>query len=550
MRALWQLARRSGGRRRLLLAVVLGATTYLCAVALTGLSAWLISRAAEHPEASALTLAAVGVRALGLGRGLSRYGERLVGHDATLRALARLRVEVFGALAERRGSAATGQVLSRVVSDVEAIQDLWLRVVLPIGSAIVVSSVSVAACWWWEPAAGFALLTGFASSLVLLPLLGMLLARREAALAGQRADYVEQTLDVVHGCADLLACGAMDQALGDAEAAAGQLAEVDRRNTLRAGALAALGTAIQALTVLAVAYVGLTAVHDGRLPRVGLAVVVLVALASFEPVLPLAEAGALVPRTWGAAVRLLDLLGTPPSTGRIDPRPLLGADLRLDGVLVTYPGAAAPALEGVDLDVPAGRSVAVVGPSASGKSTLLAVLAGQLAPTAGSASLGGQPVHLLDESVLSGQVVLAEQEAHLFDASIRDNLRIARPDASDAELRRALDLAGLAAWVSGLPKGWDTVVGERGSRVSGGERKRLSVARAVLSPAPVLLLDEPTEGLDAAAADAMVRGLLAGRGGRTLVLVTHRYAALEGVDEVVVLDGGAVVSGAAPALTA
>jgi ABC-type transport system involved in cytochrome bd biosynthesis fused ATPase/permease subunit len=204
-------------------------------------------------------------------------------------------------------------------------------------------------------------------------------------------------------------------------------------------------------------------------------------------------------------------------------------------------GRVAPAVADVGLILTPGARVAVVGPSGAGKTTLLQLLCGQLRPTAGQVLLGGEPVADLDETARAALVVLAEQAAHLFNASVADNLRVGRPGAGEEELEVAVRQAGLGRWVEGLPRGWDSPVGENGARISGGERKRLAVARALVSPARIVLLDEPTEGLDPVAADALVRGLVSSCGSRALVVVTHRLTALEGFDEVLVLDRGRVV---------
>lgn len=541
------LAQGRGHRPRLALAAVLGAVTYLAAVGLLGVSAWLISRAAEHPAASALTVAAVAVRTLGISRGVSRYAERLVGHDAALRTVADLRVAVFAALVRRDGRAPrNGEVLSGVVADVEAVQDLWLRCVLPTAAAVLVAGVSVVAVGALLPEAGVVLLLGLVAALVVVPVLSAAAARHEAARADARADYQVQVLDVVRGCADLQVHGALAGALADADASAARLARSDRRFARDNALVSMAGGLLQGLTVLGVALVGLPAVADGRLPRVSLAVLVLVALAAFEPVQPLSDAGALLRRTLGAARRLAALLEAPVGP---QPRPLPDGTpvLVAAHVTVTYPGAGRRALDDVTLELRPGRRVVLVGASGAGKSTLLSVLSGQLTPDAGTAELLGVPVAEAAGLDLARRVAVAEQDAHLFHASLRDNLLLARPEATDAELLAAAEEAGLAAWVETLPEGWSTTVGERGDQLSGGERRRLAVARALLSPAPLVLLDEPTEGLDPEAADALVRRLLAPRPDRGVLLVTHRLSALEQADEVVVVERGRVVRRCAPA---
>ncbi len=537
-----------GHRARLLLAAVLSAGTYLAAVALLGVSAWLISRAAEHPEAAALTLAAVGVRALGITRGLSRYAERLVGHDAALRTVADLRVAVYQALVRREARAPRdGEVLSGVVADVDAVQDLWLRCLLPLAAAGLVAAASVGVVGWLLPQAGLVLLVGLGGALVLVPLLSAAAARHELARAGARAAYQVKVLDAVRGCADLQVHGALADAVAKADADADALSRADRRSAGGGALVSGTAGVLQGLTVLAVALVALPAVQDGRLPRVDLAVVVLIALAAFEPVQPLVDAGALLRRTVGAARRLAGLLDAPPAPAH---RPLPTSQapvLTARGLGVHRPGATRPTLADVDLDLRPGRRVVLIGPSGAGKSTLLAALAGQLPAASGSVELMGVPVADVSEVDVARHVALAEQHAHLFHTSVRDNLRIGRPDATDDEIAAAAGEAGLADWVATLPNAWETNVGERGDQLSGGERRRLAVARALLSPAPLLLLDEPTEGLDPEAADALVRRLLAPRLDRGVLLVAHRLVALEQADEVVVLERGRVVRRGLPA---
>ena len=523
------------GWRRLLLAVVLAATTSACGTALLGCAAWLLSRAAEHPAPSVLALVAVLVRALGLGRGVSRYAERLVGHDAALRVVAGLRVAVFAALVRSPVAVSSGDVLSTVVTDVEAVQDLWLRCLIPFAAAVLVSGVSVGAVLWWSTSAGLVLLAGLGLSVVLLPALSALGSLREAGVAAARARHQELVLDVLHGCADLTVLGALPVALAQAAAGAEALAAVDRRAARRAGGLALVAGSLQAATVVAVLAVSLPAVRDGSLPRVALAVLVLVGLASFEPVTPLVEAGALLPRTCGALRRTARLLAVP-VTIPLAAAPTTPGVVELRGVGASY--GRGEVLRNVDLRLQVGECVVVTGASGAGKSTLLGLLAGALAPSSGQALLGGVPTCELDELARSEQLVVAEQQAHLFAGSVRDNLRIGRPDATDAELLEALEVVALDPWFHGLPLGWETKVGERGSRVSGGERTRLGVARALLAQAPVLLLDEPTEGLDQQAADALLRRIIAGNRHRAVLIATHRLGGAEAADRVLVLKDG------------
>ena len=216
-------------------------------------------------------------------------------------------------------------------------------------------------------------------------------------------------------------------------------------------------------------------------------------------------------------------------------------DVEVRSVWASYPGAAGPALGDVDLSLPSGRRVAIVGPSGAGKSTLAAVLVGFLRCQAGSITVSGVPAERLSGDDLRTVVGLVGQDAYLFDTSVGENLRVGKLDASDDQLHDVLDRVGLAAWLADLSQGLGTEVGSHGARLSGGQRQRLAVARALLADFPVLVLDEPAEHLEPAAADALTADLLDMTGGRSLVLITHRLAGLESVDEIIVMERGRVV---------
>ncbi|MYU16885.1 ATP-binding cassette domain-containing protein, partial [Streptomyces sp. SID8361] len=247
-----------------------------------------------------------------------------------------------------------------------------------------------------------------------------------------------------------------------------------------------------------------------------------------------------------AAERVYEVLDEPlpvrePDEARREEAPSTPYPLVLRGITARHPGQSAPALDGFGLELRPGRRVAVVGPSGAGKSTLAQVLLRFLDPEGGTYTLAGRNAAALDGDAVRRLVGLCAQDAHVFDSSLRENLRLARPGASDDELRSALAGARLLDWVDGLPDGLDTLVGEQGARLSGGQRQRLALARALLAEFPVLVLDEPAEHLDLPTADALTADLLSATRGRTTVLITHRLAGLAAVDEVIVLDGGRAV---------
>lgn len=350
--------------------------------------------------------------------------------------------------------------------------------------------------------------------------------------------------DLLTGTAELTVAGA----LGGRKAAA---KESDRTLTgiaARTAAVTGLGSGLSALlcglTVVCASAVGASAVAGGRLSGVAMAVVVLTPLAAFEAVTGLPQAVQYRQRVRRSAERVYEVIDSPvPVTEPERPEVLPASPfpLRLTGLAARHPGQEHDALRGLDLTLEAGRRVAVVGPSGAGKTTLAQVLLRFLDQHEGSYTLGGTDARALDGDDVRRVVGLCAQDAHIFDSSVRENLRLARTGASEEQLRGALAAARLLEWADGLPDGLDTLVGEHGERISGGQRQRLALARALLADFPVLVLDEPAEHLDLATADALTADLLAATEGRTTVLITHRLAGLEAVDEVLVLDRGAVV---------
>ncbi|MEW2547106.1 thiol reductant ABC exporter subunit CydD [Streptomyces sp. NPDC047002] len=536
-------------RGRLLLALVLGSLALGSAVGLLGVSGWLISRASQHPPVLYLMVAVTATRTFGIGRAVFRYAERLVSHDAVLRLLAGVRVAVYRRL-ERVAPAGLrttrrGDLLTRLVADVDQLQDYWLRWLLPVGASALVSAATAAFTAWLLPAAGLVLAAGLLVAGVAVPALSGALARRaERRLAPARGALAVQVAELLRGVGEITVAGALPRRLRAARAADGELTSLASRGAAATALGAGLSALVCGLTVAAAAVAGVGAVASGRLPGVDLAVVVLFPLAAFEAVAGLPLAVRFRTRARRSAERVRDVLDAPVPVAEPEhpaAPPATPFPLRLDGVTARHPGAARDALTGFDLTLTAGRRVAVVGPSGSGKTTLAQVLLRFLDPREGRWQLGGTDASALDGDAVRRFVGLCAQDAHLFDSSVRENLRLARTDATEDELRDALRAARLLDWADGLPHGLDTLVGEHGARLSGGQRQRLALARALLADFPVLVLDEPAEHLDTATGDALTADLLAATEGRTTLLITHRLHGLEAVDEVVVLDAGRVV---------
>ncbi|MFJ8541717.1 thiol reductant ABC exporter subunit CydD [Streptomyces sp. NPDC093586] len=536
-------------RGRLGLALLLGSLALGSAVGLMATSGWLISRASQQPPVLYLMVAVTATRAFGIGRAVFRYAERLVSHDAVLRMLADTRVAVYRRL-ERLAPAGLrhsrrGDLLSRLVADVDALQDYWLRWLLPVGTAVAVSAASVGFTAWLLPEAGAVLAAGLLAAGAGVPLITGAVARRaEHRLAPARGALATRVTDLLTGTAELTVAGALPGRAAEARRADGTLTRIASRAATATALGDGLVALISGLTVAGAALVGVRAVADGRLAGVAVAVVVLTPLAAFEAVLGLPLAAQYRQRVRRSAERVYEVLDAPepvreperPRQAPASPFPVV-----LEGLAARHPGQGRDALAGLDLTLAEGRRVAVVGPSGSGKTTLAQVLLRFLDPDAGAYTLAETDAGALAGDDVRRLVGLCAQDAHLFDSSVRENLLLAGKDATESELRAALARARLLDWADSLPDGLDTLVGEHGARLSGGQRQRLALARALLADFPVLVLDEPAEHLDLPTADALTADLLAATEGRTTLLITHRLAGLDAVDEVVVLDEGRVV---------
>ncbi|GAA2054098.1 hypothetical protein GCM10009839_72680 [Catenulispora yoronensis] len=540
---------------RLALAAMLGALALGSAAGLAATSAWLISRASQQPPILVLMVAITGVRALGIGRAVFRYAERLVAHDAAFRVLAGLRVRTYERLARQAPGRRRGDLLSRFVADVDAVQDRYVRFLIPALSAVVVGVGATLALAAALPAAAVVTGCGLVASGVVIPVVASGVSRRaDAAVAPGRGRLATEFHELLRGAPDLIAADAVQSRLARLQEADRALTDAERRSAAARALGAALAVLATGATVWAAAFVGLQAVHSKAMDGLLLAVVVLTPLAIFEATAGMPQALQFRCRARAAERRVREVLDAPDAVTEPEhPLPLpvpvpvphtaggpqWAPAVVVEDLEVTWPGRAVPALQGLDLDLAPGRKVAVVGPSGSGKTTLVNALLRFVEPGGGRIVLAGVPTTALAADDVRRVIGLCAQDAHVFDSTLRENLRLARPDATDRDLEAALADARLAEWVRTLPDGLDTFVGEHGARLSGGQHRRLALARALLAGFPVLLLDEPTEHLDPPTADALLRDLLALP--QTVLLVTHRLAGLEDVDEIVVLDAGRVV---------
>lgn len=519
---------------------LLAIAAQLSAVGLLLTSAWLISRAAEHPPVLYLLVAIVAVRAFGVGRAALRYAERLVTHDAAFRMVTEERISVYAALTaaapaglpeERRGD-----IVSRVVSDIDALQDRQLRVRLPFAANLAAEVAVIALVAAIQLRAGL-ILGGVVALLQLgLPLLaarqGGVEQRSVARLRGQLAAELAESLEAAP---DVIAYGATGLVKDEVHDTNRALARAQRRAAWSAGLGSSLVLLGVGTAVCLIAWSAARAVDAGQLKPVLLAVLVLAPIALLEPLDTITGIEQQRQRVRSSFERLRDLreLRSPVTEPATPTTLAAGFGLSVRDLRIGWDGRALAAP--VSFELPEGAVLAVNGPSGSGKSTLAATLLKLLAPVSGTVLLAGVDLADLAGQDVRHRIGLLQQDGHIFATTIRENLRIAKPDATDAEFAQALSLAGLGAFVRGLPAGLDTELGDHGNRMSGGERQRLNLARLLLAGHLILILDEPTEHLDRPTAERLLEDVLALAPARSILINTHAPWVLERIGTAVAI---------------
>lgn len=525
------------------------------AISLASLGAGLMLMAASgHMVGSALLglplagfslgLGVLGLRILGPARVVLRYAERLVSHGATFHAIADLRVWFFRGFAARSagglGFRQAGDLLSRLVNDIETLDGLYLRILLPLAGALLIVPAASILAWQQGGLAALSvfLLLGLTAFIIPAVVAGRAL-RNGAGLAEAASSLRVAALDTISGLREVRAFGAearMRARITGCETALIRRQRDAARQIAQANAAALLISQMALLVLL-----GTSGSASIRVAGVFLVV------AAFEAISLLPRAGVAAGNASAAASRVLAVAEAEPALAEPATPAAMPAQsgLRFEQLVFRYAPNAPLVLDGLTLDIPQGSHVALLGPSGTGKSTLAALALKVMAPQSGRILLGGVDIATLPSAALRQRLAWLGQTTHIFDDTLRNNLRLGKPDATEDEMWRALEAAAISAWVKTLPEGLDTWLGEGGARLSGGQGRRVALARALLSDAPVLILDEPCAGLDAETERAFFSTLAEAARGRSVLLIAHRLTGAEQLDRIYRLSGGIAIAAAA-----
>ncbi len=531
----------------ILLSILLGIATVFAGIGLLGTSAWLIASAALQPSIAELQVAIVGVRFFGISRGVFRYLERLVSHSVNLNLLSNLREDFYRRVEPgapiNLHPYRSGDLLDRVMGDLEILQNFYVRVVAPIVVAVVVSVGVSIFIGGYVVECGVILAGGLLINGLLLPAVALLASRPIIdSITQTRTEISSAMVETLQGLEDLQSNNVQDCWFGKIEKVISQAG--DRQNQLIT--VNACGSGIFLLvmnfTILAIMWAAIPNVTSGELNGVALAVLVLIASACFEAVAPMLLAAVNLNASLNSARRLFSINGTTPpvtsSTGSPIPP---GYDLVLKDLSFTYRDEIHPVLQNIYLELRKGERKAIVGVSGAGKTSLLHILIRFLDPSGGHIVVDGIDLHKIDPADIHKIFGIIPQSSYIFNATLRENLRLARANALDEDLLKALSLAELNDWLASLPNGLDTWLEEHGMNISAGERQRLSAARIILQDPPLVLLDEPTANLDPINENRLLENLFTVFRDKGILMTTHKLPLLESMDEIMVLDKSIIV---------
>lgn len=534
--------------KMVVVSVLSGTATIVCGIGLLGSSAYLLSMAALQPSISILQVSIVGVRFFGLSRGIFRYLERLSSHAVNLRIVSALRAWFFEALEPlapaRLMEFGSGDVLDRAVGDIEILENFYVRVFAPLITAGLITFGMGIFIGSFEPQLGWMLVLGLLMSEVFLPfglLFGLKKTGRE--LIGQRAEMSKLVVEFSQAMGELVI---LDQTsmqkikILHAENNTGRSQmHLNNLNGLFNGLL----VLVTGLTIWVMLQVGIPLVENGVLDGVDLAVVILASIASFETASPLITGSGLMEANLTAARRLFKLVDTRPAVEECsNPRSLpLQNRLEMSQVSFGYGMESQKVLQDFCLVIEPGKRIAIVGESGAGKTSVINLLLRFWQKSSGKILLGDVEIEELKIEDVRSRLSVVTNPGWIMWGSVRQNLLIASQNATDEQCFSALEKAGLAEWILKQAKGLDTLIGERGMTLSGGERQRLMVARMILQNAPIVLLDEPTDGLDAITEETVLETLFEVTQGKCSLWLMHRLRGIERMDEIIVLRDGRII---------
>ena len=534
----------------LTLGVVLAIVTLLASIGLLTLSGWFLSASAVVGVAGIYSfnymLPAAGVRGAAIIRTAGRYFERLVSHDATFRVLQHLRVATFSKLLPLSPAGLArfrqGELLNRIVADVDTLDHLYLRVISPLVGALVVILVVTIGLSALDVTLALTLGGIMLATLLLLPPLFYRAGKPTGEHITQlRGQYRQQLTSWLQGQAELMLFNASDRYRKQMEKTEQRWQEAQRRQAELTALSQALMLLIGGIAVIVMLWMSSEGVGGNGQPGALIALFVFCALAAFEALAPVTGAFQHLGQVIASARRITQITEQQPEVtfSQQAPQSFSQVALNLDGVTFRYPQQSAPALKDISLQVAAGEHIAILGRTGCGKSTLLQLLTRAWDPANGQIQLNDQPLSDLSETTLRQAMSVVPQRVHLFSATLRDNLLLAAPQASDGKLIDILERVGLEKLLE--DSGLNSWLGEGGRQLSGGELRRLAIARALLHDAPLMLLDEPTEGLDATTESQILDLLNEVMRDKTVLMVTHRLRGLARFNQIIVMDNGQII---------
>ncbi|HIF9220776.1 TPA: heme ABC transporter ATP-binding protein/permease CydC [Photobacterium damselae] len=534
----------------LTLGMILGLATILAAISLLTLSGWFIAASAVAGltiarETFNYMLPGAGVRGFSMARTAGRWGERVVSHNATFKLLADLRIFFFRKLTPlipgRQTNLRDADLLNRLVADVDAMDHVYLRLVSPLIVGVLSLVAVTVFLSWFDLTIGLTLGAILLALMLLLPVIFYRLGKRNGeALTYSKANYRITLLDWIQGQAELLLFNAEERYRVQAESEQQSLLTAQRKMANLTGVANAILMAATGWTLVLITWIAADGV-GGNPPDPFVAMVAFATMASFELMMPVAGAFQYLGQTLTSARRLNEIIEAKPDTP-FDPNGYQAkaqGNIAIENISYTYYGSEQPVLKQVNLSLKQGEKLAILGRTGCGKSTLLQLLTRNWDPQQGQISLDGIPLPQWQEGALLSAMTVVSQRVDVFNGSLRENLLLAKPQASDAECVQALEQVGLTTLLDG--QGLDTWLGEGGRQISGGERRRLGIARALLHDAPILLMDEPTEGLDRRTEQQILELLLEHAKDKTVIFITHRLIGLDEMDQICLMDEGRII---------